>query len=317
MAMVYDELVLQDGRYRLMVAERGSIESVTPPDQVADRTTVNFTPVGTPFSLRIAGGAEDEWHSVVEGAAIANWEADFFPFFSRAGLLGQPYLRWRHIQLNGQATAIVDKEAAADRSSVELQAVLPNGRFLQEAIIKNLYGDSLLSRGLEIPVSLGCNVLPALHWKNREIIGTFRPDLSNAFQCAWCNLGLPDAGEASWDVIHERRQSAAGRDYRRLISRITADVAAILPDSTDPRAIGEAMQQAIVSEVVSELRKRRSKPSDAMLSLGLNFIPVIGAELSALKECRAIIQEGRTWVAVLDGFPARPGLRIRSDRLLN
>lgn len=311
--MVYDELVVQDGRYHLVVEDRGILEAITPPDKVHDRTVLDYKSVDTPFSVQVATDSEGPWHPLIGGPAIAHFEVDFFPLFHRAGIVAEPYLRWKHVQLSADAKTAVEQAAQHDLGTETLRSSLPEGQFLKRAIVQGFYGDSLLSSDLRMPLSTDYHVSPVIDWKNAQLAGVFLPDIRFAFQHAWLNLRLPDVAEMSWHNVHTTRQSAAGRDYRKLITQITADAASALISARDAREIQEVLQQSIVKEVVSELLKRRMTLTDATISFGLNLMPVVGGYIGTAKDLLNIVNERRSWVALLGGFHGGADITIRSE----
>src|SRR4051812_28993048 len=82
LALVYDQLVVQDGRYHRVVGESNAFDIMMPPEQIQDRSHLRFTSPGTPFKISIAETGTSDWHALGGGPALVNYDVDFFPLFS-------------------------------------------------------------------------------------------------------------------------------------------------------------------------------------------------------------------------------------------
>jgi hypothetical protein len=93
-ALLYDEVVLQDGRYSFTVIPTGSADQYTPSRMAGvDRSQISYFSPGGRFAIQVSREPGGEFHPLLEGEKIASYEVDFYPILHDAELLGRSLSR--------------------------------------------------------------------------------------------------------------------------------------------------------------------------------------------------------------------------------
>jgi hypothetical protein len=308
--MLYDELVVQDGRYLVKHSEKGVFDYYTPAGQLTnDRSKVSYYSPDDPFVAQVADNAEGPFYPIFQGPITDSYEVDFFPLLYTAGLTESKIVRWWNVDIGDAGKNAAGEAATADTSDARVQAVLPADRFTRGRILKGLYIDSLLAQQIDASFSVDSRVAPVIEQKCSSLVRHWAVDPTGAFHQMWISLMLPDFGGASWDDVLRARESSAGKEFRLMISRIIDSVAGSLSDIESDADLSALLNREFNRELVHEVRRRRAKPAEAALNLLLNFIPAgMGSFVSVPNDMRKVVSERRSWVTFLDGVPR--GLRI-------
>jgi hypothetical protein len=300
-ALLYDQVVLQNGRYRCIATEAGGLEMYVPPSEdVEERRSISFYTPGDQFALRVAEDPDGTWHPLLDGEVKASYEVDFFPIIHDAGLLGVDYFPWLNGDLEPAAKSKAKAAAGVDRRDSELRSVLPDVRFLRNSIIDGLYIDAALGQALELPFGVDAHTAAAIDWKRRQIQKMIAPDVTATIFQHWIAVGCPDYSHLSWEELHDLRESPAGHDFRRMLERLTDRVQVALPNVEDTRALSEIVAREFNLELVRELLARKATYTKATLNLTANLIPY-GSVPSTVKDLHDAIKEERSWVCLLGG----------------
>jgi hypothetical protein len=298
-ALLYDEVVLQDGRYSFTVIPTGSADQYTPSGVAGvDRSQISYFSPGGRFAIQVSREPGGEFHPLLEGEKIASYEVDFYPILHDAELLGADYFIWLDDDINQSVGAKLKAEAATDRSNPELLALLPSIHFLQASIVNSLYIDATMAHALHLPFGVDEHASRVIDWKRRQIQKSFQGALRDAFFKRWVSLGFPDYSNESWEDVHNLRESGIGKDFRRVIQRISDAVQLALPDLTDDREIEEIITREFFQELVRELFARRASVGKATWNVAANVIP-FGSLVSSVNDFREAIKEERSWICLL------------------
>jgi hypothetical protein len=215
-----------------------------------------------------------------------------------AGLVDASFVSWVYGDISSSAKSRAQAMAAPDKRSSAVRGDLPSGQFLQDGIIDGLYIDSLIGQAHALPISVDHHCATLIQRGNSSVAQSFSIEPVTAFQTAWIELGLPDAGERSWEEVVEARESAAGREYRQLALRVTDNVIAGLESGVSQADIQREVERALVSQLVEEVFQRRPSTVRALINVGLNLIPC-ASMASSVDEVLSIVKDRRSWVSLL------------------
>jgi hypothetical protein len=298
--LFYDQIAPENGRYRATYGHRGSFDTMMRGGSYEERRTISYHTPGREFSIRIGNEADGEFHPMLGGETVASYEVDFYPLLLEAGIISAEYIRWVEYELTPEAKREANRSADHVLRSSDFSTSLSENQWLRTKIVQNLYQDAVLAAGLNLPLSVDAYSTVVLEQGNAAVMAELSHEAVSLVQRSWVSLGLPDPGDASWDVVLRARESDAGRDLREMISRVSSFAAAtLLQGGGAEDAVSEA-NRLLVAELVGELLQRRASTANAVINLGLNLIPYAGAVLGSANDARKLVQEHRSWVALLD-----------------
>lgn len=309
-AILYDELIVQDGRYLVKHSLTGSFDRYTPAGSIkADRSVVSYFSPNDPFVVQVASGPDGPYHPIFRGPITASYEVDFFPLLKTAGVAESSFITWLDGDLNQQGKSIAQLAAKTDLDDDHIRSVLPGDRFVQSRLLNGLYIDSILADQVGVPFTVDAHAALAAERKSSQLIREGKLNPTCAFQNVWMSLMLPDFSDATWDEIVSARESGAGKDLRQMVARVVKTAGEALPYLNSEEDLLAVVRQQFNQELVEELRRRRSRPIGATLNMLLNLIPSgLGGVISVPNDLRKLVSERRSWVTFLDGLPR--GIRI-------
>ena len=105
-ALLYDQVVLQNGRYRFVAVDSGGVETYVPPGvDDESRLSIDYYTPGSEFAVRISADPDGEWHPLIAGQTRASYAADFLPILHDAGMLSGDYFAWFNGDIDQNAKA--------------------------------------------------------------------------------------------------------------------------------------------------------------------------------------------------------------------
>jgi len=299
--LFYDVIAPEDGRYRAFYTERGSFDWDLGVGAIDDRTQIRYYEPESDFAILVAAEETGPFHSLLRGPAFARYEVDFFPLLHEAGITSAEYVRWISDDLTDEAKLIAKKSAsAAIRAAEEDEAPASPNRWLASKIVQNLHRDAFLAGALDLPMSVDVQA-GAVVSKSNELVGSeWAREATSVLQEGWLSLGLPDPSREPWDVILELRESAGGKDFRRVIAHLSQFASEVLSGGGSSEDFAEEARKLLVGELLAELLRRRASPGEAVINLALNLIPYASTALGTANDVRKVVREHQSWVAVLD-----------------
>lgn len=298
--LVYDEVWFQDGRYLCFVGDDGFIEFMMAPDAYpGDRDGISYYRLGHPFELSVANVGEESWHPLLKGPALAAWEVDFYPILGKSGFLEDPAVTLALVDVPDREKARCKAEARQDVPRVQTENVLHGNTYYQQLVVQTYYVDSVLACALNMPIAVDPTIAQLALWKNSKITGelglpTDRVMILNQV----VKLAIPCLAGLSWEQVHSIRDSAVGRDFRKMIARIHDELTKEIPRLSNREDVKDVIARHFISELVDELRAISKTSTDVVLGIVANVMPVVGAAATA-KEIWDLIRQRRSWVYLL------------------
>ena len=294
--ILYDRLVIQDGRYRMVagIDGQGFDMMLHGNSYEGERRAITFYTPGADFGVQVGGSA------LIASKSLVSYDVDFYPIFHDAGLLEADYIEWRVVDLADPRQNEADQQAEKDAKSDHLNSVLPENSYLRKTILRALYRDSLLANELRLPFCVDATVAPIIAWKQALGQAAWKNELPQVLFDCWVSLDLPDFGDYSWENIHVLRESDIGRDFRAMIDRLLASIEGALPSITAPRDIKELIALGFSKELLNEMNARRPTTFGTVVSLALNWLPLpyAGATLSSIRDLLALQKEQTSWISL-------------------
>lgn len=306
-----DTLIVQDGRYEASFLAGGSSDHLLRGEHVKNREQIRYHQPGSTFQVRVAPSGTSDFKPILSGPIEASYEADFWPVLAEAGITRADYVKWVQVDLTPDGQTIVDRAVSLARLDPLTGAGLPDNRFLRSKIIKSVYSDALLAAGLGAPISVDSHAASVISHGNTTAAAGWSPDVRGMLENAWLTLGLPSAGTEPWDSVLRARESAAGKDLRRVMDRLSALAVKCLTESVDQSQWQEEANKLLVREIIAELLERRPNVLEAGVSFGLNFIPLVGTAVGTLRDAVLLVKDHRSWVSLLSGLPRAPVISVK------
>jgi hypothetical protein len=312
--LLYDEIILQNGRYQSTALATGHHDTYYPPGSARiDRTKITFYRPGTPTAVKVSKSKHGPSVPVqaLTGPRLFTYEADFYPLLLSAGLLNTDFIRAFDADLSDDLRKQAQEDARRDLSNPAISDAIPGNRFVKSKVLESLYHDAYLANTAGLDFAVDYRAGPAVRLKNQMESDRWGPEARATVGRAWVSLGRPDYGNASWEEVIAVRESAAGRDFRRLIEQVATAVDDAALQGTPPSELQHIAERQLDAELVKELIKRKSSALEGLLSLALNLIPLglrgLGAAATAAglaTETGGLfksLRERRTWVSLLHG----------------
>lgn len=207
--MIYDELLVQDGRYGLYISAAGSWDTwVGGGSGGYDRSRITYQGSGAePVTATLSAMIDGERKPLSSLPIIESYEVDFYPLLSEAGIVGAEYVTWLNATLATTLATRAKDAARADRRSPSIGSVLPSPRYLGVKAHESLYADALLADRLALPFAIDHRAASLAEWKNAQITEALGHDPTGAFHAVWLSLGCPDSADATWDEVLYARES--------------------------------------------------------------------------------------------------------------
>jgi hypothetical protein len=311
--LLYDEIILQDGRYQSTVLDTGSLDSYYPPGSIrGDRTKITYYRPGTPFAFMVRESKDGPDVPVggLTGPRVFTYEADFYPIIASAGLVSADFIQWLNGDLVENLKEQAKDEARRDLTNSAISESIPGNHFVKAKVLESLYHDASLANHTGLDFAVDYRAGPAVRLKNELESDHWGPEARATVGRAWVSLDLPDYGQALWEEVIAVRESAAGKDFRRLVERVAAAVDCAALEGIPPSELQHLAERKLAAELAKELKERTPTVRAKLLSLAINLIstlPVVGALANAAgvaTETGGLInalRERRTWVSLLYG----------------
>jgi hypothetical protein len=297
--LFYDVIAPENGRYTAAFNERASFDWAVGPEAIDDRTVIEYYEPGSEFEVRVGSEPDGVFHPLMSGPTFIRYVVDFFPLLSEAGITQADYIYWINSELAGEGKQAAQKSAAeALRNAGNNTFIETTNRWLNKKVVENLHYDAFLAAALNLPMSVDARASTIVERSNQLANEHWSHEATSIIQQSWLSLGLPDPGRESWDTVLSARESAAGKDLRRVIGHLSEFAAEILAGEGSEEDFASEVRKLLVGELVSELLKRRSTTREASINLGLNLIP-FGSALGTANDVRKVVREHHSWVALL------------------
>ncbi len=300
--ILFDKIVFQDGRYYCSIGEKTSVDSFIPANfkDLKREKIKDFIPGKERFSLKINSTGSADQSTLFEEEVKFRFEADFYAILDEAGLAKEGYIDWMGGDLNQDGKKLSKELAKKDVSQKNIKKPFPGNLLVSQKILEALYIDSLISESLQLPFCVDYRFKPILLWKNSQIKKLLYPTLQEVFYNIWLSYSFPDWSKLSWDEVHKARESSAGIEFRKMISRVIDKVKKNLEDFKDPKELESLVSTEFTKELIEELEKRITTPKKTLLNLIPNLLPFgYGTLISTSQEVGKMIKEKSSWVSFL------------------
>ena len=296
--VMYDTLYFENARYELLVWEKGNLEFNLPPGTIpGDRTKVAYYSTGDRFAFKVSSDPEGEYHPLLQGPTKEAYVVDFYPILSDADLLQEAYIQPISPEPTTEGKAQEKNEARSWARGFALS--IPGSNFQQKALIKGVHYDSAIAAELNLPFTGDPRMAAFVTLKNEQIADqAWDPVLNMTVLRSLVPISFPDFGAMSWETIMDIRESAAGRDLRHLIQRLTTRLPEALEVTDDPQVVDGIVRGLFIEELVEEIRSQAPKVAEVTASFGLNLVPY-GGWVGSAAELMNAVEHRQSWVSLL------------------
>ena len=239
---------------------------------------------------------------------------DFLPLLEHAGIVREEYITLWDGDRTEQLASEMHRRALDDAKTPEFSNLLP-GRTPQEAlrVLENLYADAGVAGALELPIACDERLKPTIELGTQRAFAALQvqqPRLS--IYSRWLEMQLPDFASGSWAEIHELRQSAAGRDFRRVLERVSVRLIEALPDLQTADDVRSVIDREYLNETSLAAANHISIPlrllSAVSLDVGLNWLglpsPISATLAAATEEAWSVYSKRRQWISLMNWRPS-------------
>ena len=297
--VIYDEIIIQDGRYIYRGGKTGNFDLFLPSDQSGrDRREHITCETGKEFGVTLGD------KKIIWDTAEAAYETDFFPFVYDAGLVEKEYIKWIPVDLPDEAKNTPKEIANLDIEDRALKQHLPETYYQKKNILESLYFDAFLSFHMNLPFLTDYRMTPIIHWKNKQVGMQFDKTIKDILLSCWISVGFPDFGALPWKKVIKIRESRAGQDFRKMVGQISSVIKDSYQDTKDKTERELLVQRLLSQELVRQLRAKLPKPQMVLFNLGLNLIPWGGGVvLGGGKDLKDLIDKRNSWVSLIELQP--------------
>ncbi|HOE18859.1 MAG TPA: hypothetical protein PLX02_14295 [Syntrophorhabdaceae bacterium] len=297
--VIYDEIVIQDGRYIYRGGKTENFDLFLPADQSGrNRREHTICKTGQEFGVTIGD------KKIIWGTAEVAYETDFYPFIYDAGIVEKEYIKWLPADLPDEVKSTAKKVANFDIEDDELKQYLPETYYQQKNVLESLYFDAFLSNHMNLPFLTDYRMTPIIQWKNKQVGMHFDKTVQDILLSCWISIGLPDFGALPWEKVIMIRESRAGQDFRNMVGQISSVVINNYQYVKNEIELELLVQRILSQELVRQLRAKLPKPQTAFFNLGLNLIPWGGGVvLGGGKDLKDLIEKRNSWVSLIELKP--------------
>ena len=298
--LLYDEIVLQDGRYLLTVWERGNLDFDLAPLSIPDdRTKLDYYTPGGVSEFLIEDPTTGAKHPILSGPTIAAYQVDFYPILHDAGLLGVESIKLVYFAPTEDTKARIKASADEDKRNRLLFDAAHGTHFQKGKLIEAVHFDSSLAFYLKSSLATDHRVASFIEAKNRQIAGLrWQEDLRDFVFGTLTTVILPDLSSLGWEEILRVRESAAGGDLRQAIGRIAADTIAAISELSEPRDAELIVHRLLMRELIDEIRRHQPTARDLALDIALNFIPY-GGLIGGATAVADLVGHNQSWFSLV------------------
>ncbi|MEX1027548.1 MAG: hypothetical protein WD049_06010 [Candidatus Paceibacterota bacterium] len=293
---VFDRVVLEDGRLHLSAGNdgQGMVWNMPGNSFSGDRTAFKPYTKGSAFGVAVGGTP------VLRSTSAFSVDVDYMPLVAKAGIQDADFLEWRADSLMPAVKRPVEDLARREIGEGTHDDALPANRYLRSQLLPRYYQDALLSYFLEVPMLLDRSVARLAVSVSETGAGKLTPSLRETAFHAWRALQLPDFGDWEWHDILAFRDSASGRDFRRMITRVSESVASGMAEGAAPDDLRQLASAAIATELVQEIMRRELTLGKIALSVTMNLVPLnLGTIAGTGSELVDLLKQRRSWISVL------------------
>ncbi len=292
--VIFDRVVVQDGRLHLSAGEdgQGMCQSYPGNSFPGNRADIKPYTKGSPFGVSFNG------QSLFASKAAFAVDVDYFPFLAKAGIAQAPYVEWSNHSLKPEMAAKIETVGQQLKHLVVTDDLQPYDRYFHAEVAERYAESAFLSYCLGMPLCLD-----QLTSRIAQLVSScthvkFTPSETNFVRRSIPMLNIPDFGCWTWDERLRFRESAAGADFRRLISGIGVQVReGIAAGMTDPE-LQRIADLKLGQALANELAARKATLRNLLLSQLLNLIPY-GGLIGSGRDVTSTLTDHRSWISVI------------------
>ncbi len=309
-AVLYDEVIFEDGLYDVSITPQGATNFWTPPSHMTpERLEHSRRPVRIGEPLTLAIGAErspgrpaEEMAVVFQGSISASYASEYYTGIIQELAKFEP--TWaRKVVIGGSDTAQALGQASYDAirhlNFLDLgdRDLMPNtDTFLKSFIYQSFNRDSVLAAGMDASFSVTPLFAPMVAHRGLQ------PELAGSEALS---VLVPDLTKVPWEAVVEYREhsgSAEARDRLREFERLAQEEEP--QDAYDfLRKVSQEVNKAYRAAMVDLAPSFPEELAKEILLTAVSVASVIGPVVekaasltSAAREARAF---NRSWVAAL------------------
>ena len=287
-ALLYDEIVLEDGLYVASVGATTSVETIAAATDDSIEIARKLKSSGGTFALYVGGTVVAD--EATERRFVAEYRSLIREVVEESGARRRP--DWLKLIAYESAPAMKRRVEQLAREDAQRPGFWrrKSGRRLRDRVLGNLNHDLLLSAALGMPISPDGYYAP-LARRKPEV----RPMRSGGLVL---RVTVPNYVSLGWDRILELREDPGIEDFRRWLMEIEEQELARLGD--DEADVHEAVHRRVEYDLAKQCRSRSiaDRAGNVAVDMVVGQIPVVGLVFPAI---RAIAEAGidrRRWSAV-------------------
>lgn len=285
LALVHEEIVVDDGSYRFTLTETGTVEQPQAPQHIArDRKDFAFITgrhaYSPPIRLSLA--------------------IDFVPFLVHGGLIGAPGVSWSQQSLIPNVRRALRAQAEKIARAPNVCAALPISQGERDAIVKNWLFDSFLAHSMGATISVdhkGARFVEAMNVAVEQIARPKGSAHAILRRIAFA-MQLPDVDLMPWPSIMAVRGSPSGKWLRDSVQALAQRVRAMAEESGDQQLTLSVSpdEQAAIDDA---LGRNPNETTSTAVQFTINFAPVAGFDLLNVADIARAVERSNSWAAMV------------------
>jgi len=295
-AVLYDELLFEEGMYETTICSKGTFDVWTPPGELDDATLAMKPQVGSEYTITMAAGNAQPV-PISFGRTADYFKAEYHTIVSQIGEVVPDWVRFGSYELNREATELVRNLSSADRRTVR-KLVPEVSTFLGNKIVENLNRDLVLASILGCPVSMDQLHASALFRRQQP---------SEPIQPAQGFLSLevvvPNLATLPWVELIKVRKDASVAELRRVPVEIEKLARQAVLDAAHPAEVQAAIQSLMLDEILRETKRllptNYGLAGNIAMDIMAGLLPPPVGPLIAVMEDVDYHLNSRSWVGLL------------------
>lgn len=306
-AVLYDEVVFEPGLYEVSIAQDGSWDGWTPPEELTDELLARSRQVqapGTSFSVAMGPQSGREMFSVIDSPLVVAYVSEyhtgildelvrFSPNWVKLVTLGS-----NPFPMNTDPGALWRRRQRQDRSD---ESLMPEGRrarhrFKREWIIKAFNQDAVASS------LIGASFNPTSLFDSlaRHRAANVPRDGREAL-----SILVPNVGVLPWEAVVEFREHGGSAEARALLGEFEERAAREHPEDATAflRSVARDVAGAMASAYEAQRRSLPEQLVEEAARFAIDLIPLYGPIASGAASLEAIasdaLEQRRAWTAAL------------------
>jgi hypothetical protein len=285
LALVHEEIVVDDGSYRFTLTETGTVEQPQAPQHIArDRKDFAFITGRHAYSPPI----------------LLSLAIDFVPFLVHAGLIGAPGVSWSQQSLIPNVRRALRAQAEKIARAANVTATLPISQGERDALVKNWLFDSFLAHSMGATISVdhkGARFVEALNVAVEQIA---RPKGSAhaVLRRIAFNFQLPDVDLMTWPTIMALRGSPSGKWLRDSVQALAQRVRAMAEEAGD-KQLSLSVSPDEQAAIDDALGRNPNEGTSTAVQFTINFAPVAGFDLLNVADIARAVERSNSWAAMV------------------